>query len=140
MVTRRAQLANLTGNRVSPSTITRLLKAAGDVWKRIKNTMTDRRPEEEFEATPVEIQELKPPPQVGDLELWFFDESGFEGPPSVPYAWQHGSEWNLIEILWRFLKYSWLPFAADLSFDHLVKELEKILTKIGDEFRVNFAF
>ncbi len=36
MVTRRAQLANRTGKRVSPSTITRLLKAAGDVWKRIK--------------------------------------------------------------------------------------------------------
>ncbi len=37
MVTLRAQLVDLTGKRVSPSTITRILKAAGYVWKRIKN-------------------------------------------------------------------------------------------------------
>ncbi len=38
-----------------------------------------------------------------------------------------------------FIKYSWLPFSAYLSFENLVKELENILTKIGAEFRVNFA-
>ncbi len=196
--------------------------------------MKDRRPKEEFEVAPAELQELKPQPQAGDIEPWFFDESGFAGPPSVPHAWQplgsllevpaslptrikvlgfltqdnqfesfnftgtinseiviacfeefirlrgpssipriiildqssthtshemlaklsvwepqgiilkfrpaHCSELNLIEILWRFIKYSWLPVSADISFDNLVKELEKILTKIGDEFRVNFAF
>lgn len=233
IVTLRAQLADLTGKRVSPSTITRLLKAAGYVWKRIKKTMKDRRPEEEFEAAQVELQQLKQQHQAGEIELWFFDESGFDGQPSVPYAWQpqgsllevpakrttrikvlgfltqdnhfesfcfqgainseiviacfeefirlrgqsliprlilldqssthtsnemlaklpaweqqgvilkflpaHCSELNLIEILWRFIKYSWLPFKAILSFENLVKELENILTKIGAEFRVNFA-
>jgi len=51
--------------------------------------MKDRRPKEEFEVAPAELQELKPQPQAGDIELWFFDESGFDGPLSVPYAWQH---------------------------------------------------
>jgi len=46
----------------------------------------------------------------------------------------HGAELNLIEILWRFIKYSWLPFSVALSCDNLVKELENLLTKIGDEF------
>ncbi len=58
--------------------------------------MKDRRPKEELETAPAELQELKPQPQAGDIELWFFDESGFAGPPSVPYAWQpYGS---LLEV------------------------------------------
>lgn len=31
--------------------------------------MKDRHPKEEFEIAPAELQELKPPPQAGDLEL-----------------------------------------------------------------------
>jgi len=82
---------------VSPSTIIRLLKAAGSVWKRIKNTMKDRRPKEEFEVAQAELQELKSQPQASDLELWFFEESGFARPFSVPYAWQpYGSLWKFL--------------------------------------------
>ncbi|MBK8508694.1 MAG: transposase [Candidatus Competibacteraceae bacterium] len=35
-------------------------------------------------------------------------------------------ELNLIEILWRKIKYEWLPLKADLSFDHLKSELQNI--------------
>ncbi len=48
-------------------------------------------------------------------------------------------ELNLIEILWRFIKYRWLPFSAFLSFGNLIEELEIILTKIGSVFKIDFA-
>jgi hypothetical protein len=49
------------------------------------------------------------------------------------------SELNLIEILWRFIKYDWLPFGAILSFGNLTNEVENILSKIGYELQINFA-
>jgi len=48
-------------------------------------------------------------------------------------------ELNIIEILWRFIKYYWLPFSAYLSFEDLAREVENILAKIGSEFKINFA-
>jgi transposase len=48
-------------------------------------------------------------------------------------------ELNIIEILWRFIKYYWLPFSAYLSFDDLSREVENILAKIGSEFKIDFA-
>jgi transposase len=48
-------------------------------------------------------------------------------------------ELNLIEMLWRFIKYSWLPFSAYLSFDNLVLSVENVLKQIGSEFRIDFA-
>jgi transposase len=52
---------------------------------------------------------------------------------------EYSPELNLIEILWRFIKYLWLPFSAFLSFDNLVEEVEKILTKIGSEYLIDLA-
>lgn len=49
------------------------------------------------------------------------------------------SELNIIEMLWRFIKYYWLPFSAYLCFENLVNEVENILEKIGSVFRINFA-
>ena len=46
---------------------------------------------------------------------------------------------NLIEILWRFIKYHWLPFSAYLSFSHLVSSVEDILKHFGTEYRINFV-
>lgn len=48
-------------------------------------------------------------------------------------------ELNKIEILWRFIKYYWLPFSAYLSFDNLVLSVENILRQIGSKFYINFA-
>ena len=46
---------------------------------------------------------------------------------------------NLIEILWRFIKYHWLPFSAYLSFSHLVSSVEDILKRFGTEYQINFV-
>jgi transposase len=50
----------------------------------------------------------------------------------------YSPELNLIEMLWRFIKYLWLPFSAYRSFEALVQAVEEILRKVGDEFVIHF--
>ena len=57
----------------------------------------------------------------------------------VKYLPTYSPELNLVEILWRFIKYSWLPFTAYESFKSLRKALENILNGIGSKYCVNFA-
>ena len=45
---------------------------------------------------------------------------------------------NLIEILWRFMKYYWLPFAAYGSFRHLCEAVEEILKQFGTKYTIDF--
>ncbi len=77
-----------TGKRLSESSIKRLLKKAGLKWKRIRKTTKKLPNSDEVEIAKQEIEELKKPHNNGELELWFFDETGFDLEPSVPYAWQ----------------------------------------------------
>ena len=43
-------------------------------------------------------------------------------------AYSPGSpELNLIEILWRQMKYTWLPLSAYLSFERLCEEVHRLL-------------
>ncbi|OAD22785.1 transposase [Candidatus Thiomargarita nelsonii] len=227
----QAQLIEKTGKRISDSTLKRILKAAGQCWKRIRKSVKGKRNQEDFEAASLEIEELKKQHRNEEIELWFFDESGFDLQPTVPYAWQpigttlevpseksqrlnvlgfltpdnrfesfcfdcsvdsdvvvacfdefykgnsakkrvvildnasihtsskfieniekwakngvfikylptYSPELNIIETLWRFIKYWWLPFEAYYSFDNLVNEVEKILRNIGSEFKICFS-
>jgi transposase len=56
----------------------------------------------------------------------------------VKYLPSYAPELNLIEILWRFMKYYWLPFSASASFQCLSKAVEEILTRIGTDYTINF--
>lgn len=47
-------------------------------------------------------------------------------------------ELNLIEILWRKIKYDWLPFDAYNTFENLVKQVDSIIQNIGQKFVINF--
>lgn len=46
---------------------------------------------------------------------------------------------NLIEILWRFMKYEWIEFEAYESWDALVKYVEKVLKEFGEDYVINFG-
>lgn len=48
-------------------------------------------------------------------------------------------ELNLIEILWRKIKYEWLPFSAYQSFKDLSEALNEVLKGVGSKYRLNFA-
>ena len=45
---------------------------------------------------------------------------------------------NLIEILWRKLKYEWLPYEVIESQQALNEKLEKILRNFGENYVINF--
>jgi len=51
----------------------------------------------------------------------------------------YSPELNLIEILWRKLKYEWLPLDAYQSYGHLKKWLLEILDNVGEKFQITFA-
>ena len=46
---------------------------------------------------------------------------------------------NLIEILWRFMKYEWIELNAYESLDKLATYIEKVLKGFGKEYIINFA-
>jgi transposase len=53
----------------------------------------------------------------------------------IPYA----PELNLIEILWRHIKYFWLPFSAYQCMEALREALEHILKDFGSKYQITFA-
>jgi hypothetical protein len=84
-----------------------------------------------------------------------FDEAGFSLTPSVPYGWQMIPKWeeknlflwflpsyspelNLIELLWKQIKYRWMPLNAYDSFEALTQSLDHVLASIGNKFKIVF--
>jgi transposase len=51
----------------------------------------------------------------------------------------YSPELNLIEILWRKIKYEWLPFTSYINFNALRMAVEKILKEIGSKYVINFS-
>lgn len=224
------QVEKELGVKISPSTLKRLCKKAQLSWKRIRKSLKGKRDPVAFEASVTLIKSLVKQAEAGDIDLIYFDESGFTLEPCVPYAWQpqgetievpstkskrlnvlgfmdpHGSlesfvfeesvnssvvvagfdefaktltkktvvildrasthtsaefeenierweqqglivqliaayspELNLIEILWRKIKYEWMPFSAYTSFKALKEALFEILGHVGEKYTINFA-
>ena len=71
-----------------------------------------------------EFQLMIPEWERQNLCLWFL-------PPYSP-------ELNLIEILWKKIKYHWLPLEAYESFEKLKEMLADVLANIGKEFKIRF--
>ncbi len=46
---------------------------------------------------------------------------------------------NLIEILWRFIKYQWIEIDAYSSWENFVTSVEKILREFGKNYVINFV-
>ncbi len=219
-----------TDKTVSKWTIKRIAKKAGLRWKRMRKSHKSKRSEILFRQAQKEIKALKEQDEAGEIELTYFDETGFNLIPIVPYAWQpigqtleipstysprlnvlgffsqsqdfyahtvqgsvdsevviacfdqfvqtiskktvviidnapthtshkfknklqewasqelivkylptYSSELNLIEIVWRFIKYKWLPLSAYLSFKNLKATLQDVLDGIGSKYRITFA-
>ena len=56
----------------------------------------------------------------------------------IKYLPVYSPELNLIEILWRFIKYYWLPFSAYGSFQQLCAAVEEILQQFGTKYTIDF--
>jgi len=218
------EITEKTGVKMSLKTLKRICKKAGMKWKRIRKTLKQKKNEADYQESEPIIAQLIGREEQGEIDLFYFDESGFNLQPSVPGAKQeigqqiqvpcshspnlnvlgfinhdcqfqsyvfdktintdvviacfdefaktidkptyvlidnaptHTSDlflenieqWeksqlyikyfssyspdlNLIEILWRKIKYEWMPFTAFQSFDSLKTELFHILKNIGSD-------
>ena len=56
----------------------------------------------------------------------------------VPIS-KYSPELNAIEIVWRKIKYDWMPFSAYQSFENLKDSLYEILSNIGSKYSINFC-
>lgn len=54
------------------------------------------------------------------------------------YLTAYSPELNLIENLWRQMKYAWLPLSAYLSFDRLCEEVHRLLSGYGSKCVINY--
>lgn len=57
----------------------------------------------------------------------------------IKYLPPYCPELNLIEILWRKIKYEWLPFAAYSSFQSLLNSIIDILAQVGSKYQISFT-
>ena len=46
---------------------------------------------------------------------------------------------NLIENLWRFIKYEWIDFEAYTSWKTYVNHVEEVLAEVGGKYIINFG-
>ena len=220
-----------TGVKVHAETFRRSLKKSGLVWKRMRRSLKKKRKQAQFEQAQGDIAAYCEQEELGELDVYYFDESGFALNSSIPYGWQprgtqtllpadrgkrhnvlgfcnrfnqffshtvlgkvdsqrvidcfnefaptltrptlvildnakihrsaafkeaavgweaygltlyylpaYSPELNLIEIVWRFIKYHWLPLAAFADTAALSDALEHILSNIGtDDYRISFV-
>ena len=225
-----AQLAAQWNIPVSLATLKRTCKQAGLIWKRVRKSLKAKRDPDLFAQSQQQLAALAEQAQQQQIDLVYFDESGFTLEPCVPYAWQptgetievpcaksnrlnvlgfmnkngafqswvfehtittatvvacidrfvltlerptvlvvdnapihtshefkdnidrwkeqkltvlpiapYSPELNLIEILWRKIKYEWMPFSAYSSFLSLKQNLFDILANIGKDYCIEFA-
>ncbi len=83
-----AEIQKRWGIKLSKSTLKRLSKKARLSWKRVRKSLRGKRNDEKFEETLEEIHGLMAQADRGDIDFYYFDESGFTLEPCVPYAWQ----------------------------------------------------
>ncbi len=56
----------------------------------------------------------------------------------IIYLPTYSPELNIIEILWRFIKYKWIDLKAYQNYKSLIKEIERILINIGTKYTIDF--
>jgi transposase len=58
---------------------------------------------------------------------------------SIFYLPEYSPELNLIEILWRFMKYEWIEFSAYNSWNDLVNYVDGVIKDFGGKHKINFG-
>lgn len=82
------EIQNLWNIKLTKITLKRLCKKHGLSWKRVRKSLRSKRDDKQFYAALEEIKVLLNQEDKGELDFYYFDESGFTLEPCVPYAWQ----------------------------------------------------
>jgi len=72
------------GIKISKSTLKKLCKKANLSWKRVRKSLRGKRNDEEFYAALKEIKNLIDQCDNGEIDFYYFDESGFTLEPCIP--------------------------------------------------------
>ena len=83
-----AEIKRIYDIDISKATLKRFCRKSGLVWKRVRKSLCGKRDDKKFYAKLAEIKALLKRADKGELDLVYFDESGFTLEPCVPYAWQ----------------------------------------------------
>lgn len=83
-----AELEKRGGRQVSMKTLKRVCNRAGLVWKRVRQSLNDKRDPQAFAASVERLAELMAREASGAIERYYFDESGVTLVPAMAYAWQ----------------------------------------------------
>lgn len=75
-----------------------MLKDENFVWKRVKKSLASKRDKKLFKKAQKEIKKLEKLNDKGEIELFYFDESGFSLDPNIPYRWQKKGTENTIKV------------------------------------------
>ena len=70
------------------SALKNIIKNLNMRWKRVRKSVKNKRDPKKFEKAEKEIEKLEQQRQSGDIDLFYFDESGFSIGSAVPYAYQ----------------------------------------------------
>ena len=57
----------------------------------------------------------------------------------IKYLPPYSPELNKIEILWRFMKYSWLQIKLGWNYSDLKHNIGEVLVGIGGKYKINFS-
>jgi hypothetical protein len=76
----------------SVSTLKRICKRAELTWKRVRKSLRSKRNPDLFEQSRQQLAVLIEQSKQKEIDLFYFDESGFTLEPCVPYAWQPQGE------------------------------------------------
>ncbi len=52
---------------------------------------------------------------------------------------KYSPQLNLIEILWRFMKYQWIEWWAYKGWPYLVRYIENVVCNYGTKYEINFS-
>lgn len=58
---------------------------------------------------------------------------------TIFYLSSYSPQLNLIEILWKFMKYEWIEIDAYYCWNNLVNYVEKVIREYGKEYVINFS-
>jgi len=80
------------GISVSKYTIQRILRSFGFSWRRIRKKPKGKPEPEEYTQKKEALEQLQQQAENGEIDLYYFDETGFSLDPYIPYAWQEKGE------------------------------------------------